>query len=74
MLAHPYSIYIWYAKHGIRSEPSWYEALQAFRVNDALSTANLNHMDSNAVIKVVRYGINIACTPSEHTVELCERQ
>ncbi len=31
-------------------------------------------MDSQAVIKVVKYGINFACTPSEHTVELCERQ
>jgi hypothetical protein len=26
------------------------------------------------VVKVVRYGINLACTLSEHTVALCERQ
>ena len=74
MVTHPYSIYIWRAKHGVRGEPSWYEALQAFTTNDALYTAHLIHMDNNAVIKIVRYGINFACTPSEHTVELCERQ
>jgi hypothetical protein len=26
------------------------------------------------VIKVVRYGLNIACFPDEHAVELVERQ
>jgi hypothetical protein len=52
----------------------WYEALQAFTEDDALYTANLLHMDSNAVIKVVRYGLNLACFPDEHTVALCERQ
>ena len=52
----------------------WYEALQAFTENDALYTANLMHLDSNAVIKVVRYGLNLACFPDEHTVQLCERQ
>ena len=31
-------------------------------------------MDSKAVIKVVRYVLNLACFPDEHTVELCERQ
>ena len=31
-------------------------------------------MDSKAVIKVVRYGLNLACFPDEHTVALCERQ
>ena len=73
-MTHPYSLYIWHAKHGVRGEPSWYEALQAFTQDDALYTANLIHIDSKAVIKVVRYGLNLACTPSEHTVELCERQ
>jgi hypothetical protein len=74
MVTHPYSIFIWHAKHGVRGEPSWYEALQAFTDNGALYTANLMHMDSQEVIKVVRYGINFACFPDEHTVELCERQ
>jgi hypothetical protein len=74
MLTHPYSIFIWHAQHGVRGLPSWYEALQAFTQDDALYTANLIHMDSNAVIKVVRYSINLACFPDEHTVDLCERQ
>jgi len=74
MVTHPYSLFIWHAKHGVRGEPSWYEALQAFTENDALYTANLIHMDSQAVIKIVRYGINFACFPDEHTVALCERQ
>jgi hypothetical protein len=51
-----------------------YEALQAYTEDDALYTANLMHMDSNAVIKVVRFGLNLACFPDEHAVELCERQ
>ncbi len=67
MLTHPYSIFIWHAKHGVRGEPSWYEALQAFTEDDALYTANLIHIDSKAVIKIVRYGINFACFPDEHT-------
>jgi hypothetical protein len=32
------------------------------------------HHESRAVIKVVRYGPNIACFPDEHAVELVERQ
>jgi hypothetical protein len=36
--------------------------------------ANLIHKDSRAVIKVVRYGLNIQCFPDEHAVELVERQ
>ena len=74
MVTHPYSIFIWHAKHGVRGEPSWYEVLQAYTQDDALYTANLIHMDSKAVIKIVRYGINFACCPDEHTVELCERE
>ena len=74
MVTHPYSIYIWHAAHGVRGQPSWYEALQAFTEDDALYTANLIHMDSKAVIKVVRYGLNLACFPDEHTVALCEQQ
>jgi hypothetical protein len=30
--------------------------------------------DSKAVIKVVRYGLNLACFPDAHAVELVERQ
>ena len=74
MVTHPYSIYFWHAQHGVRGQPAWYEALQAYTEDDALYTANLIHMDSNAVIKVMLYGLNLACFPDEHTVELCERQ
>jgi hypothetical protein len=31
-------------------------------------------MESNALIKVVRYGFNLAYAPSEHTVEQYDRQ
>ena len=74
MVSHPYSIYTWHPARTPRGQHTWYEALQAFTEHDALYTANLIHMDSNAVIKVVRYGLNLACFPDEHTVELCERQ
>jgi hypothetical protein len=36
--------------------------------------ASLIHHDSRSVIKVVRYGLNIACFPDEHAVELVEQQ
>jgi len=58
----------------MRGQPSWYESLQAYTEDDALYTANLIHMDSNAVIKVMRFGCNLACFPDAHAVELCERQ
>ena len=74
MVSHPYSIYIWHPARSAKHEHTWYEALQAYTENDALYTANLLHMDSKAVIKVVRYGLNLACFPDEHTVALCERQ
>jgi hypothetical protein len=53
---------------------SWIEAFQAFNEDYALYVANLIHISSKAVMKVVRYGINLACCTDEHTVELCERQ
>ena len=74
MVTHPYSIYIWHAKHDVRGQPTWYEAFQAYLEDDALYTANLIHMDSKAVIKVIRYVLNLACTPCEHKIELCDRQ
>jgi hypothetical protein len=67
MVTHPYSLYIWHAAHGVRGQPTWYEPLQAFTEDDALYTANLIHMDSKAVIKVVRYGLNLACFPDTGT-------
>ena len=73
MVSHPYSIYLWHPSQLLRGQHTWYESLQAYSQEDALYTANLIHRDSNAVIKVVRYGLNLACFPDEHTVELCER-
>lgn len=74
MLTHPYSIYIWQPSRLAGGRHRWYESLQAYTEDDALYTANLIHMGSNAVIKVIRFGLNLACFPDEHTVELCERQ
>lgn len=74
MVSHPYSIFIWHPSHLAGGRHTWYESLQAYTENDALYTTNLIHMDSKAVIKVVRYGLNLACFPDEHTVALCERQ
>ena len=48
--------------------------LQAYTQEYALYVAGLIHQDSRSVIKVVRYGLNIACFPDEHTAELVERQ
>ncbi len=74
MVSHPYSIYIWHPSRLVGGQPTWYESLQAYTQADALYTANLIHRDSKAVVKVVRYGLNLACYPDEHTVALCERQ
>jgi hypothetical protein len=52
----------------------WIEPIQAYSQQYALFVANLIHQDSKSVIKVVRYGINIACFPNEHAVELVEKQ
>ena len=32
------------------------------------------HQDSKAVIKVVRYRLNLACFPDKHAIELVEKQ
>jgi hypothetical protein len=73
-MTHPYSIYVWHPSRLAGGRHRWYEAFQAYTEDDALYTANLIHMDSKAVIKVVRYGLNLACFPDEHTVQLCELQ
>ena len=50
------------------------EPMQVYTQENALYVANLIHKDSRAVIKVVRYGLNLACFPDEKTVQLVERQ
>jgi hypothetical protein len=32
------------------------------------------HQESHAVIRVVRYGLNLLCLPDAHAVELVEKQ
>ena len=73
MLTNPYSIYIWRTPISHNGKGSWVEAYQAWNDDYALYAANLIHIDSKAVIKVVRYGLNLACFPDENTVKLVER-
>ncbi len=40
----------------------------------ALYLAHLIHKDSKAVLKVMRYGLTIACFPDEQTVKRVEQQ
>ena len=48
--------------------------MQAYTEHYAVYIAGLIHKDTRALIKVVRYGPNIACFPDAHAVELVERQ
>jgi hypothetical protein len=73
-MTHPYSISIWQPPLSSRGEGHWFEPLQAYTQEYALYVANLIHRESRSVIKVVRYGLAIACFPDEHAVELVERQ
>jgi hypothetical protein len=73
-LTHPYSICIWKPPLSYTGKGSWIEAFQAYNQEYDLYAANLIHQDSRAVIKVVRYGINLACFPDEKTIQLVERQ
>jgi hypothetical protein len=73
-LTHPFSFYIWQPPFTRTGRGQWIEPLQAYTQEYALYIANLIHKDSRAVIKVVRYGISIACFPDEITVQRVERQ
>ena len=73
-MTHPYSIYVWQPPLTAHGDGHWREPAQCFTEQDALSIANLMHQDSHAVIKVVRYGLNLACFPDAHAVELVEKQ
>jgi len=74
MVSHPYSLYIWRQSHSSTGVGSWEEPFRCFTLQDALYVANLIYRDSRAVIKVVRYDLNIQCFPDEHAVELVEKQ
>ena len=73
-MTHPYSIYVWKPPRTHTDTGAWIEPLQAYTQEYALYVANLIHKDNRAVIKVVRYGIPLACSPDEKTVERVERQ
>jgi hypothetical protein len=73
MVSHPYSLYTWQPPSSSSGVGSWEEPFRCFTLQDALYVANLIHRDSRAVIKVVRYGLNIQCFPDEHAVELVEK-
>jgi hypothetical protein len=74
MVSHPYSIYIWQPPHSPKDVEHWNEPVQCYTEQWAVYVAGLMHKDSHSVIKVVRFGLNIACFPNEHAVELVERQ
>lgn len=74
MVSHPYSIYIWQPPHSSRDVGHWHEPVQCYTEQWAVYVAGLMHKDSHSVIKVVRFGLNIACFPNEHAEELVERQ
>ena len=73
-MTHLYSIYIWQPPSSPHGEGQWNEPVQCFTEQWAVYVAGLLHHDSRLVIKVERYGNNIACFPNEHMVELVERQ
>ena len=72
-MTHPYSIYVWYPSRTSSGKGTWVEPIQAFTQEYALYVANLIHKDSHAVIKVVRFGITLACFLDEKTVERIEQ-
>ncbi len=74
MVSHPYSIYTWQLPLSPRDLDHWNEPIQAYTEQWAIYVAGLMHHDSRSMINVVRYGLNIACFPDEHAVELVERQ
>lgn len=73
-MTHPYSVYIWKPPYSTTDQGIWVEPIQAYTQEYALYVANLIHQDSRSVIKVVRYGITLACFPDEKTVQLVEKQ
>jgi hypothetical protein len=73
-MTHPYSIYVWQSSQIPGGKGTWIEPLQAYTEHYAVYAAGLIHKDTRAVIKVVRYGLNIACFPDAHAVELVKRQ
>ena len=73
-MAHPFSTYIWNAARRSLDKGAWIEPVQVYTQEYVLCVANLIHADSQAVVKVVRYGITLACFLNKETVDRVERQ
>jgi hypothetical protein len=73
-VTHPYSIFIWHAPLGRNDEGYWDETVQVSYQEYALYLAGLIHRNTKSVLKVVRYGLTIACFPDEKTVSQVEQQ
>jgi len=58
----------------LRDTGKWIEPVQRHTQEYALYVANLIHQDTQSVIKVVRYGLNIQSWSNAHAVELVEQQ
>jgi hypothetical protein len=74
MVSHPYSMYICQLPRSSQDVGHWNEPVQCYTEQWAVYVAGLMHTDSHSVIKLVRFGLNIACFPNEHAVELVEGQ
>jgi len=71
-VTHPFSIYISEVnKQG--GGGYWIEPLQVYTQHYAPYIAILIHQDTRSVIKVVRYGIKLACFLDVETVRRVER-
>ena len=68
------SIYVWQPGKHPAVPGTWIEPFQTYTEHYTVYIADLIHKDTRAVIKVVRYGLTIACFPDARTVELGERQ
>ena len=73
-MTHPYSIFVWQPSQVPGRKSTWIEPLQVCTEQYAVYIAGLIHKDTKAVIKVVRYGLNIACFPDEQAVREVEQQ
>ena len=73
-MTHSHSLYIWKPPYSATAKGEWIEPAQVYTQEYAHYIAKLIHQDSRSVIKVVRYGLALACFPDEKTVQLVEKQ
>ena len=72
-MTHQFSVFIWQPSLNKTDMGRWIEPVQVYTQQYALYVANLIQKDTRSVIKVVRYGLNIACFPDEKIVERVEK-